>query len=96
MGGDTIDLLGMETTGAFDSTGNYMTSVRIQMYADIRDPEYCALLPFMGGSCVACPNDGVVGCLEMDMRMNQAPYVPGVSSGFDPNATAADYPSECP
>jgi hypothetical protein len=85
----------METTGAFDSTGNYLTSVRIQMYADIRDTVYCALLPSMGGSCVACPNDGVVGCLEMDMRLNQAPYMPGVSSVFDPNATAADYPSEC-
>ncbi len=90
----------MEITGAFDATGDNLVTLRLIMYADIRNMDMngtavCDMLPFLGGACVACPSDGVTGCVEMDIRTSQAPYLAGLSSSFDPNATAANYPSEC-
>ena len=95
-----ISMEDMEITGAFDATGDNLVNVRVTMHADIRAMDFngspiCTMLPFLGGACTACPSDGVEGCLEMDIRSSLAPYLSGLSATFDPNATAANYPSEC-
>ena len=74
--------LGMSGTFAWD--GESLLNVQITGMLDVREftvgsVEACDAVTFLGDKCVACPNDGVEGCLEVDATMDAAYYAPGVS-----------------
>lgn len=96
-GGFDVNVWSLETSGAFNTSGNSLNNLRIRGYLDVRELEFngigvCAVAEtILGQPCVACPNDGVVGCLQLDIESATAPWVrnltidPNVDPTTDPN-----------
>ena len=82
--GYDVNVWDLGMSGTFAADGESLLDVQITGMLDVREftvgsAEACDVVTFLGDKCVACPNDGVEGCLEVDATMDAAYYAPGVS-----------------
>ena len=82
--GYDVNVWDLGMSGTFAEDGESLLDVQITGMLDVREftvgsVEACDAVTFLGDKCVACPNDGVEGCLEVDATMDAAFYAPGVS-----------------
>ncbi|MCK6515788.1 Ig-like domain-containing protein [Myxococcota bacterium] len=82
--GYDVNVWDLGMSGTFAKDGESLLDVQITGMLDVREftvgsAEACDVVTFLGDKCVACPNDGVEGCLEVDATMDAAYHAPGVS-----------------
>ncbi|MCK6522718.1 Ig-like domain-containing protein [Myxococcota bacterium] len=86
--GYDVNVWDLGMSGTFAEDGESILNVQITGMLDVREftvgsVEACDAVIFLGDKCVACPNDGVEGCLEVDATMDAAYYAPTVT--LDPD-----------
>ncbi len=84
MGSEVLPLHGFQWTGAFNSDASAMESVVATASVDVAAFEYngaavCDFLVLLGESCVACPDGSGDNCLELELQIEEAPLVPGIT-----------------
>ena len=89
MGDDSLPVYEFTWTGSFNSDASAMEGVVSTALVDLGDftlsgspiCDYLAL--FFSTDCEACPGDGDENCLPLELHIDTAPLVPGVT--IDPD-----------